>query len=546
MMPQHKSSLAQSLAPPAFLVVLSGALFAYLLARFPYNGFYGQDAYAYFYQAEALWRELTAQPQPPFALFSANGLYWPVGYHLHLLPGFLIGWPEAGRMLTLAMAALTPVILYLVVGEVWHTAGAGERALAGVVAGVVLLVNGTYVRTGLSLMSDVPAVFWGTLSVYCCLRAWSPYERTQGGRASHLWAVGVGLSLGLAVLVRYSSTLLVPALVLYVLAGLYARKRQGLPQDAGQQGARWQKGVLLAVVGVAVALLPQLAYALTHEPGPALRGWSIGNLFSSTVSGPGGTETFSQPMLVFYLLGPLANASAGFLSPLYLGAFVLGVWMLVRQRNVSMLILIFLWWFIGVLAYSGTSYQTHRFVLTFMPVLAILAGIGTGSAFSLLFRKVDRARGVPGIREFGAAVAATLILLGLCIGMVQGWHSAERWAATHAGFNTQEQQVVALAREAVVTQGEEGTPRAVSFGFSAPLYHYTRWPILDFFLHDEEDIRDFLAGPGPRMVVLPEESISTRWAATPSAARWQWLQSAYELTRQGTVGVFTVYRVTDR
>ncbi|MDQ3705402.1 MAG: phospholipid carrier-dependent glycosyltransferase [Chloroflexota bacterium] len=545
MMPQRKSRLAQRLAPPAFVVALSGALFAYLLARFPYNGFYGQDSYAYFYQAEALWRELTGQPQPPFALFSANGLYWPIGYHLHLLPGFLTGWPEAGRALTLAMAALTPAILYLVVGEVWYTAGTGERALAGVVAGVVLLVNGTYVRTGLSLMSDVPAVFWGTLSVYCCLRAWPPGESIYGGRANHVWALGAGLSLGLAVLVRYSSTLLVPAMVLYVLARLYARKRQGLTQEAGQPGARWQIEVLLAVVCVLAALLPQVAYALTHEPGPALRGWSIGNLFSSTVSGSDGTETFSQPMIVFYLLGPLASAGAGFLSPLYLGAFAFGIWMLVRERNLSISVLLFLWWFIGVLAYSGTNYQAHRFVLTFMPVLAMLVGIGASSATLLLLRKLVRARGGRGIREVGLAVTATLILLGLFIGLVQGWHSAERWTATHSAFNTHEQQVVALASQAVATQ-EEGTPKAVSFGFSAPLYHYTRWPILDFFLHDEEDIRDFLAGPGPRIAVLPEESMSTRWAGTPSGTRWQWIQNTYELTMQGTVGVFTVYRVADR
>lgn len=546
MTPPSTSSLVQRLAPPAFLVALSGALFAYLLARFPYNGFYGQDAYAYFYQAEALWRELAGQPQPPFALFSANGLYWPVGYHLHLLPGFLLGWPDAGRVLTLALSALTPMLLYFVVGEVWYTAAAGERMLAGVAAGVVLLFTGTYVRTGVSLMSDVPAAFWGTLSVYCCLRAWPPGERASGERANHLWALGAGLSLGVAVLVRYSSALLVPALAVYVLARLYSRKQQGFSQDTGQTMAHWQFGLSLVGVGVAVALLPQIAYSLTHEPGPALRAWSLENLFSNTVTGPDGTTTFAQPMIVFYLLGPLAGVDAGFLSPLYLAAFALGLWMLIQQRNRNLLFLVLLWWFIGVLAYSGTNYQTHRFVLTFMPALALLVGIGTSTALSKLwFRPRGGHTATRGI-SITATVGAGFVVVGMCLGLVQGWRSVEQWGATHSAFNAQEQHIVALAREAVAATGEEGTPQVVCFGFSAPLYHYTRWPILDFYLHDEADIRDFLAGPGPRLLVLPEESMSTRWAGTPSAARWQWIQSNYKLTRQGVSGGFTVYRVDDR
>jgi hypothetical protein len=251
-------------------------------------------------------------------------------------------------------------------------------------------------------------------------------------------------------------------------------------------------------------------------------------------------------MIVFYLLGPLAGVDAGFLSPLYLAAFALGLWMLILQRNLNILFLIVPLWFIGVLAYSGTNYQTHRFVLTFMPALALLVGIGTSTARSQLWFRARGGYAARRVRYITTTLAAAFVLLGICLGLAQGWRSVEQWSATHSAFNAQEQQIVALAREAVGATGEEGTPRVVCFGFSAPLYHYTRWPILDFFLHDEGDIRAFLAGPGPRLLVLPEESMSTRWAGTPTAARWQWIQSNYKLTRQGVSGGFTVYRVEDR
>ncbi|HVF98671.1 MAG TPA: hypothetical protein VND68_02425, partial [Chloroflexia bacterium] len=72
------------------------------------------------------------------------------------------------------------------------------------------------------------------------------------------------------------------------------------------------------------------------------------------------------------------------------------------------------------------------------------------------------------------------------------------------------------------------------------------WTILDFFAHDEVDIEGFLAAPGPHILVLPEESISTQWAGTPSGARWEWIKSTYRLTKQGQAGVFTVYVIEGR
>ncbi|HVF99511.1 MAG TPA: phospholipid carrier-dependent glycosyltransferase [Chloroflexia bacterium] len=545
-MSQRDSRLAAQLAPPALLVGLSAALFAYLLARFPYNGLYGQDAYAYYYQAEALWHELTGQPQPPYALFTASGLFWPVGYHLHLFPSFLLGWPDAGRVLTLALAALTPAVVYLLAGEVWQSAGAVPRVVAGLVAGAVLLLTGTYVRTGLSQMSDVPAVFWGTLGVYFSLRAWPPGVEPGVRRSKWRWALAAGAALGVAVLVRYSSALLLPALVSYLAARGYMQGREPLSSQEEPPRAWWRSSLAWAAVGLVLALLPQIAYLLAHEPGPALRGWSPGNIFSSTVTGSDGTASFSTPMIAFYLLSTLANVGGGFLSPFYLPALLAGVWTLIRQGNAPATILLFFWWFIGVLAYSGTLYQAHRFALTFMPVLAILIGIGMGAAFFSLQIGAQDWRDRPSDQHLVRGLLSALLLLGLGVGLWQGERSAEQWVATHAEFNAQEQQVVALAREAAVASGQEGAPRVVCFGFSAPLYHYTRWPILDFFAHDEADIEGFLAAPGPHILVLPEESMSTQWAGTPSGARWEWIKSSYRLTKQGQAGVFTVYVIEGR
>ena len=141
------------------------ALFAYLLAHYPYDGLYGQDSYAYYYQARAILQDMTGQAPQPWQLFSGAQLYhWPVGYHLLIIVGQVIsGSVAGGRALTLITAVGAVVILYLLTGELWVGATFRERALAGLVAGGLLPLVATFTRMGLSLMADVPALFLGTL-----------------------------------------------------------------------------------------------------------------------------------------------------------------------------------------------------------------------------------------------------------------------------------------------------------------------------------------------------------------------------------------------
>ena len=117
---------------------------------------------------------MAGQPPQAWQLFSSDQLYhWPIGYHLHLILGQIVsGSVAGGRAITLFMAVGATVVLYLLVGELWPGASRLARVLAGLVAGAALPLVATYTRMGLSLMSDVPALFWGLLGIYCCLRAW--------------------------------------------------------------------------------------------------------------------------------------------------------------------------------------------------------------------------------------------------------------------------------------------------------------------------------------------------------------------------------------
>ena len=134
------------------------------------------------------------------------------------------------------------------------------------------------------------------------------------------------------------------------------------------------RGLLLAALGFAGALLPELAYSLTHPGGIGygiwLSDWRLDNLFSRTLTSADGVATFPQPPIAFYLLSPLTDAPAGFLSILDLPAAILGLGVLLRERRLAVVGLLLTWWLVPALFFSGSPYEAHRFVLAYLPALA--------------------------------------------------------------------------------------------------------------------------------------------------------------------------------
>jgi hypothetical protein len=310
----------------------------------------------------------------------------------------------------------------------------------------------------------------------------------------------------------------------------------------------------------AVALLPQAAYLLTHpaahvDTGP-LGAWSLAHVFATSVQSPDGTATFAHPMARFYLLDPLIDPSVGFLSAAYLPALLLGFGALVRGRHWPALGLLGSWWLAWGGFLSGIPYQAHRLVIAYLPALALPIGIGTAVACGWLWAILTEGRRAQkplkifaSLRLCGeknrlarSAVAA-VVLLGLIAGGVQSARAAQAQVATQAAIKADERAVVALVRQAA--DESTGTPRVVAFGFSAALYHYTGWPVRDLFTTEQADLDRFLAAPGPRLLVIPEQSLATQWAGTPSAARTAAIRTRYRLAPAGSAGPYTVYTLTE-
>ena len=522
--------------------VLSAAWFAYLLYVFPYNGLYGVDAYAYAGQSAALLDELTGRPVPSGALFTGEGLsHWPVGYHLLLVIGRLMsgGSVVGGRVLTLALAVLVPVLTYLLVVRIAPLASLTARFAAGSTAAGSLLLIGTFTRTGTSLMSDVPALFFVLLALVTTVWRWPP-EGVGGPTGRDLfWAALAGSSLGLAVLIRYPSVLAIPPIVVYLMGRRLQVRRGPTRTPAISTASLWR--VLAGMLAFGVALAPQALYLLTHNDVSSAASFAAtltpANLLSRSSTGPDGREVFQHTMLEFYGFSPLWDGSGGFIPAALFPIFLLGLLAVVLRKSWSILALLATWWLLPAIVFALTPYQAHRLALLYLPAAAACIGIGVGAVLEVGLVALRRETGG---RKVSAVLFAGIVALFLTAGMVQGARSVRNWQATHAAWQAEDE---ALARAVLDAAGLGG--RAVCLPSCVPVDFYAGLPVQDMYNNDEKDLAAFIR-PGATAAAVTERALKTQWAGTAVATRWEWLAANYDLRWAGSSGEYTIYRVEER
>src|SRR5215208_6480537 len=188
----------------ALLIAALGATVALIVrTAWPFDGLYGQDAFAYLRYARALWPWLLrGEPLPIY--------YWPAGYPLLValaLPLFG-GSSAAGQAISIASIAVAASCTFLLSRELLPDAPGGR--LAAWVAGLTVALCGDALRASLVTMSDALALAGCAASIWALAR----YCRTERGR----WLVVTAVALGWAAITRWVCGLLALPMVLAVLS----------------------------------------------------------------------------------------------------------------------------------------------------------------------------------------------------------------------------------------------------------------------------------------------------------------------------------------
>ncbi|MBP7687637.1 MAG: hypothetical protein KA765_07010, partial [Thermoflexales bacterium] len=126
-----------------------------LLLLHPFDGLYGQDAFAYYDYALELRTNLLQNGAIP-------AFFWPIGFPLHLVfaLGVLGVSPLAAQLVSMITGALVAPLTYALTRDVLIERDPQRAQSAAIVAGLIVAVGGQLMISSLSIMSDATALMW--------------------------------------------------------------------------------------------------------------------------------------------------------------------------------------------------------------------------------------------------------------------------------------------------------------------------------------------------------------------------------------------------
>jgi 4-amino-4-deoxy-L-arabinose transferase-like glycosyltransferase len=258
-----------------------------------------------------------------------------------------------GRFWSLALAvAAIPVVFAL-----------GRRAFnqqVGLIGAVLWTVLPEAIHHGRTVRTESPAMFFGLVALYFCVRAWQEPRRR--------WWLLAGVAVGLAVASRYFMVTLVPCLVAASV----------LPLRRDRHRAFF--AAITALVASAVAFVLATPYALL-DLGTLMKDLGAQNEPHKVASGLSRTG-----QAWWYVREAIPSALTW---PLYVAA-LLGILLILRQRRPYQLLLV-AYCGIFLVAISSSNQYWQRWTFAMLPILVLFAAVAVQKLSTFVAARAPRA-----------------------------------------------------------------------------------------------------------------------------------------------------------
>jgi hypothetical protein len=529
---------------PVWLAPFATALVVALAERvyFSFDGLYGQDAFAYFRYARALWPHLAhGAPLPK--------LYWPIGYPVTvavLLP-LTAGGPGAGQLVSALACAWTAAATALLVRDlaIPHPRLAplsGEHAeprrmapLSGehaeprqdspadrwppLVAGVTVAVSGAVIRYSQVVMADALGMAAAAAALVCIVR----YAEHRRGP----WLVACAVFLAWGAAARWMVGLLALPVGTFLLLDAWIAR--GAPASTSiRKPWPWAWGVSAALAGLAI-LGPVLVVAQGSPPSFAkhawLVQWSLRNAFGREFDTPDGHAVYRLPVVVSYLV---RLAWPDYFFPVHALFVLTGAWILVRRRRWTACALLLGWPATALLFLSGIPYQNPRFLVPTLPAIGALFGVG----LSFLMRPDGRP---DWMRHAGLRVAMGIVIVAAqVLGMAYGLREHARLVAR----NDVDRDLVAWT----VGRLPPGATLVMN-GPSLAFEYYGSISAPDLFSASDADIEALRASPSPVFVLADVDNLESQWSGLNPERHFAALRQRPGLRVVGVHPPYTLFRL---
>jgi 4-amino-4-deoxy-L-arabinose transferase-like glycosyltransferase len=441
-----------------------------------FNGLIGQDAYAYFgYVVDSLVvNGGLVFPPPPFP--------FPPGYPYLVAVGVLVLGPApwVGQLLSFAAGLLVALLTAWLAHRMWP-----DRPWIAVTAGSLAALNGHLGRASVLVMSDACGLAAATASVLLVM------EYRRSGRAP--WLVTAASAAAVAILCRWAMGLVAVPVTLYALAALVR-----LPRG---------RALVHASVAAAVTLIvlsPVLIQFGSETPSfmvdfEAAR-WNPAHAVQRTTISTEGTQNLAVPPAVYYAVAP---AHPSVLAPIMAVFLLPGLWAAVgavRSRSGPWreVALVVGWAAVVLVFLAGIALRNPRFTLTYLPPLALLAGLGVWKLGEL----------VPSRRRVVAAAA----VLGV------GWAAMGGWSYT---VDLVRQKARHLQVVRWVESMVEEDSRLITFWYTATFDFESGLETIELFGLDPRSIRGSIDEGRPTYLLIDEENVKTQWRGRSPASGYE-------------------------
>ncbi len=458
-----------------------------LLALFPFDGLYGQDAYAYYDFARQLQH------------FAPGAFYWPWGYPLVLAGGLALfgAQPEAGQLINVLLGAALAPLTYFLARQV----GCGMGG--AFVSGILMAVCGQALQSSLVLMSDIPALCWALLSAVL----WGHYG--HNGRARGLWLAA--FLLAFAGITRWLYLILT---LPWLGALLTARP------------IRWRHILIAGLIG-GLVLAAQIIISRSSGA-PALQHydvdqWDLQHAGERSFDNPDGHFEYALTNAAFYA-APFYDAY--YFAPILTPFLLIGAFAIIRRRAAA--ILLIGWAALPYLFLIGIPFQNVRFPLIVFPAVSVLAGFGAEVITRWLKRRpmclraiVSAVLGVWMLVGMGLTLRASLEVIGPFIARQQQDKITAQWAQQHIP-----------------------TGRTLyAFGLTLTLRHYTDLDVLELYYETPDSLAARWISGRADYLLLNAWSVENQWAGLSPQIAYHWLRDVRGLAPIGRHNNYWLFRV---
>jgi hypothetical protein len=474
---------------------------------FPFDGLYGQDGFAYFNYARALWPHLsTGAPLPD--------LYWPIGYPVTvaLVLPLTGGGPGAGQVVNaVACAWAAAATALLVRGLDSLDEKPSDDPWPALMAGLTVALSGAVLRSSQVVMADGLGVGAVAGALFCVVR----YVKDHRGP----WLIGAALSLAWGTAARWMVGLLVLPLCAFLLVHWWAAR----PQAAAivPRPRRWPWALAAGLVGL-TALMPVLVVA--HSVPPAftrhawLVAWNLRNALGRDFHTPDGHAIYRLPVVLFYLV---RLGWPDYFFPAHAVFALAGAWSLVRGRRGATAMLILGWSATAWLFLSGIPYENPRFLLPTLPAIGTLCGIGLASLRGRVPRR-------------GRAFLTLLVIGAQAAGVAFGAREHARLVAR----KNADLDLVAWAAERLSPDA-----KLLIAGPSLAFQYYASIPARDLFSASTAEINALVASGSPLFLLANVKELETQWPGLNPERHFLALLQRPGLAIVGTHPPYTLFRV---